>query len=315
MSEKLIQGKSLFVTYPIGHALVRAVDGVSLTIDHKESVALVGESGSGKTTLGKIITGLIPHQRGQLFVMGKPAKGVPIPEVQMVFQESTASLNPRLDVGKLVEEGLVIQGLTDRKKRRQHVIEALAAVGLGPEYISRRPYQLSGGQRQRVALARALILRPRLVVLDEPVSALDVTTGAQLLQMISHLQQTYGLAYLMISHNLAVVRQTCSVVMVMYMGKIVEKGPVANVFHDPGHYYTRMLLDAHPAPDPRERNEFTAFGDPNDSLTPPSGCRFHPRCVAAIPRCARIPPGFVERSSGHFAACHLALAQKPPIYR
>ncbi|MCW3490873.1 oligopeptide/dipeptide ABC transporter ATP-binding protein [Dethiobacter alkaliphilus] len=306
MSEYIIEGKNLFAGYPAGHKWVKAVEGVSLNVQSGEAVALVGESGSGKTTLGKVLAGLLPHRQGRLYIGQKPATGRPVGEIQMVFQDSSAALNPRLTVSKLVEEGLVIHGERNKKERLQAVMDALTAVGLTAEYFNRFPHQMSGGERQRVALARALIMQPKMVVLDEPVSALDVTTGAQLLQMIGDLQKKYGLAYVMISHNLAVVRHVCSRVMVMYMGKIVEKGPVADVFAKPGHYYTEMLLEAHPLPDPRLRKDFAGYGDPPDSVKPPSGCRFHPRCRAAVAKCKRIPPGFAEISPGHLAACHLA---------
>ncbi|MDW7651206.1 MAG: ABC transporter ATP-binding protein [Bacillota bacterium] len=306
MTKPLVEAKNIYAGYSVGTGnFLRAVAGVSLSVDRAQAVGLVGESGSGKTTLGKVIAGLISPVAGRLLIGGGQAEGRPRPDIQMVFQDSTAALNPRMTVGALVGEGLMINKTDSKEARRQIVAETLAAVGLPLTVLNRYPHQFSGGQRQRIALARALIMRPNLVVLDEPVSALDVTAGAQILQMLMRLKTEYGLSYLLISHNLAVVRQICDRVAVMYLGKIVENGPVQNVFAAPGHKYTKMLLQSHLLPDPTKKQEFTDCGEPADPYHPPQGCRFHPRCESAVGYCARVPPGFVTIRPGHRAACHL----------
>jgi oligopeptide/dipeptide ABC transporter ATP-binding protein len=290
-----------------GHRINKAVDGVSFYVNEKETVGLVGESGSGKTTLGKMITGLIKPNRGSLYWEGKRIDAGLRKEIQMVFQDSSAALNPRISVAGLVEESLIIQKVGDREERKNRVIQMLREVGLDEYVLERYPHQLSGGQRQRVALARTLILRPRLVVLDEPVSALDATAGARLLWLLGQLQQTFGLSFLMVSHNLAAVRQVCARVSVMYLGKIVETGAVEAVFNCPGHPYTRLLLDCHPLPDPRVRLAIISSGELPDPFSPPTGCRFHPRCSRMESKCRRIPPPQTEIRPDQTVACHRPL--------
>lgn len=309
MNRPFLEAINIHAGYGSGSDIFRAVCGVSLTVGKASAVGLVGESGSGKTTLGKVVTGLSAPMQGRLLIAGKPSGAKPRRDIQMVFQDSSASLNPCMNVSRLVEEGLLINSSLDSDGRHKQVAETLASVGLGEDILHRYPHQFSGGQRQRIALARALIMRPKLVVLDEPVSALDVTAGAQLLQMLLRLKREYGLSYLLISHNLAVVRQICETVAVMYLGKIVEHGPVESVFENPRHYYTRMLLDAHLLPDPGKKQTLGGYSELPDPFHPPAGCRFHPRCASAIPRCKRVPPGFVTLTAGHRSACHLANAK------
>ncbi|HZK23875.1 MAG TPA: ABC transporter ATP-binding protein [Oscillospiraceae bacterium] len=285
-----------------------AVDGVSFTLAPGSALGLVGESGSGKSTLGKCIAGLLCPQRGRIIFRGQEITGNTNRDIQLVFQDSATALNPRMKVSALVEEGLQIQRIGSAKERQKAATELLQTVGLELSLCSRYPYQLSGGQRQRVALARTLILKPQLLILDEPVSSLDVTAGARLLALLHDLKAKHHLTYILISHDLAVVRQLCQRVAVMYAGKLVEIGEVTTVFSQPRHYYTKMLLASHPVPDPRQRKlpETNIYSEPLDPTLRPTGCRFHPRCPAADSHCRRIPPGFKEFAKGHYAACHQA---------
>ncbi|NLZ39391.1 MAG: ABC transporter ATP-binding protein [Firmicutes bacterium] len=302
-SNNLLEVKNIVYAY----GQVTAVDGVSFALVDKDSLGLVGESGSGKSTLGRCIAGLLKPQRGRILYRGHVINGQLHKEIQLVFQDSFAALNPRMKVGSLVEEGLIINRNGNKEERRRKVREVLQTVGIDPELISRFPHQLSGGQRQRVALARTLILNPRLLILDEPVSSLDVTTGMRLLSLLRDLKFKHNLAYIFISHDLAVVRQICRRVAVMYAGKIVELGDVEAVFSRPAHFYTKLLLEAHPIPDPEQRKVIEIRGEAVDLLSPPSGCRFHPRCLAADQRCRRVPPPFIKVADNHKAACHKAL--------
>ncbi len=303
--EGILALKGIAAVYPSGaRRFVKAVDGVSLTILGRETFGLVGESGSGKTTLGKIIAGLERPCSGSLHFKGERVDPGIRREIQMVFQDSAAALNPRLNVADLVEEGLVIQKKGDRAERMQHVSRILYDVGLDKKMLKRYPHQLSGGQRQRVALARTLVVLPSVIVLDEPVSALDVTASARLLLLLARLKETYGLSYLFISHNLAVVLQICERVAVMYLGKIVETGRVETVFNFPAHPYTRLLLDAHPHPDPKKKMPFFQLTESENLLSTTLGCRFHPRCPEASFRCRRVAPVLAQKNEGHFVACH-----------
>jgi peptide/nickel transport system ATP-binding protein/oligopeptide transport system ATP-binding protein len=296
MAKPLLEVKNVVVQFPRerrsgDRVYVRAVDRVSLQIFQGDAFGLVGESGCGKTTLGKTIVGLLNPSRGQILFNGEPLlPGRYRPQdMQMVFQDPYAALNPRMTVRSLVQEGLRIQRVGETEIR-ERVLEILAAVGLAREHLLNCPHEFSGGQRQRISLARALVLRPKLLVLDEPLSALDVSVQAQLLYLLHDLKKKYNLSYLMISHNLAVIRQLCRHVAVMYMGRIVETGHVDRVFSNPRHYYTRMLLDA---------------SQPTDPFLPPGGCRFHPRCLQAKLKCRTVPPVLAEAVPGHYTACHL----------
>ena len=274
-------------------ALVRALDGVSCTVDEGRTLAVVGESGCGKSTLARQVTMIERPTAGALRIAGSDVTRADAatlkrlrPLVQMVFQNPYASLNPRKRVGSLLEEPLAISSNLGAGERRNAALAMMARVGLKPEHYRRYPHMFSGGQRQRIAVARALMLHPRLVVADEPVSALDVSIQAQVLNLLMDLQQDLGIAYLFISHNLQVVRHIADTVMVMYLGKTVEYGPKPAVFSRPAHPYTRGLLASTPTLDPNGRRERRVLkGELPSPLNPPAGCRFHTRCPHAVARC------------------------------
>ena len=299
-------------------ARLRAVDTVSLTVDEGETVALVGESGSGKSTLGRLLLGLLEPSAGDLRYRGTPLADLRGPawrayraEVQAVFQDTSASLNPRRTIGASLLAPLRYNRGLSSADARAEVARLLGRVGLDPQtFADRFPHQLSGGQRQRVGLARALASQPRLVVADEPVSALDVSVRAQALKLMQELQAQEGLAYLFITHDLGVARVIAQRVMVMYLGAIVEEGRAEDVFARPSHPYTRALIAAAPVPDPwRPLRPRTLKGDIPSPLTPPPGCRFHPRCPFAQPVCReQVPPiiAFPGQGIEQRAACHFA---------
>lgn len=309
MDNKLLELKSVSLFYPVpGRTIdkIRAVDNVSLQIRTGEALGLVGESGCGKSTLGKITAGLLEPDNGRLFFLGKPHGGRCRRDIQMVFQDSHGSLNPRMKVGSLVEEGLIVSKAGGASDRMRIVLETLSSVGLREDCLNRYPHEFSGGQRQRISLARTLVLQPKLLVLDEPVSSLDVTVQAQLLELLNRLKREREISYLFISHNLAVLRQVCERVAVMYMGKIVEIGPVSAVFSNPKHFYTAMLLDCQLLPIPSFKNKkFYTADEPKPILSRYSGCRFYSRCVYAVPYCRNVPPPLHEVGYGHRSACHL----------
>jgi dipeptide transport system ATP-binding protein len=293
--------------------LVRALDGVSFAVGQGETLAVVGESGCGKSTLARQVTMIERPTAGSLHIDGQDVATADRatlkllrPRVQMVFQNPFASLNPRKKVGTLLEEPLALNTDLTAAARRDAALAMMARVGLRPEHYRRYPHMFSGGQRQRIAVARALMLHPRLVVADEPVSALDVSIQAQVLNLLMELQEELGIAYLFISHNLQVVRHIADTVMVMYLGKAVEYGPKAAVFERPAHPYTRALLASTPTLDARVRRERIVLkGELPSPLNPPSGCAFHTRCPYAIERCrtevpALLPLGDVQ------VACHRA---------
>ncbi|NDP41557.1 MAG: dipeptide ABC transporter ATP-binding protein [Aromatoleum sp.] len=292
---------------------VRALDGVSFAVRAGETLAVVGESGCGKSTLARQVTMIERPTSGALRLGGVDvATGDAAtlkrmrPLVQMVFQNPYASLNPRKKVGTLLEEPLAINLDLDRAARRERADAMMAKVGLRPEHYHRYPHMFSGGQRQRIAVARALMLNPRLVVADEPVSALDVSIQAQVLNLLMDLQQETGIAYLFISHNLQVVRHIADAVLVMYLGRTVEAGPKQVIFTRPAHPYTRALLASTPVLDPRRRRERIVLqGELPSPLNPPSGCAFHMRCPYAIERCRTEVP-LLEPLGGAMVACHRA---------
>jgi len=293
--------------------LVRALDGVTFRIDEGETLAVVGESGCGKSTLARQVTMIERPSAGTLLIEGedvaradRPTLKRLRPRVQMVFQNPYASLNPRKRVSALLEEPLAINGTAEPRERREAALAMMARVGLKPEHYRRYPHMFSGGQRQRIAVARALMLEPRLLVADEPVSALDVSIQAQVLNLLMELKEQLGIAYLFISHNLQVVRHIADAVMVMYFGKAVEHGPKQTIFQRPAHPYTRALLASTPTLDPRARRERIALkGELPSPLDPPSGCAFHTRCPYAIERCRAEVPALLPLGDAS-VACHRA---------
>ena len=316
----LLSIDALTVHFDTAQGLVRAVDGVSLSLKKGETLGLVGESGCGKSTLGKAIVGLVKPTGGTVRLDGAEISGLSRRELrryrarlQMIFQDPYASLNPRLRVGKIIAEPLSVHGIGDARSRRDMVVQLAERVGLRPEMLERHPHEFSGGQRQRIGIARALALNPDIIICDEPVSALDVSVQAQVVNLLGDLQRERGLAYLFISHDLSVVQHLAHSVAVMYLGKIVERAPRRSLWARPLHPYTRTLLAAVPVPDPDQPkliDQPMVEGELPSPLNPPSGCRFRTRCPYAQAVCAEQEPALKDLGDGHFAACHF-VERKP----
>jgi len=315
--QKLFPIRKGFLKRTVGH--VRAVDGVNFHIDEGETLGLVGESGCGKTTTARCILRAIEPTRGEIFMRVKDGSVIEMGrlrpselralrrEMQMIFQDPFTSLNPRMTLLDLVGEPLLVHGMKRGREREERVADLLRSVGLRPEYMRRFPHAFSGGERQRIGIARALALHPRLVVADEPVSALDVSVQAQILNLLVDLQAEFQLTYLFVAHDLSVVRHISNRVAVMYVGRIVELATTTELFTTPKHPYTAALLSAVPEPDPRIRSKRIVLeGEVANPAAPPSGCYFHPRCAYAIDRCRTEAPAWREVSPAHFVACHRA---------
>ncbi|MGI6142560.1 MAG: ABC transporter ATP-binding protein [bacterium] len=317
--DKLVELQNVKKYFPHGTSFfgsptgwVKAVDGVSLTISSQTTFGLLGESGCGKSTLGRVLVRLLPITAGKVFFAGKDVFAVPAGELrklrremQIVFQDPFGSLNPRMTVGDIIGEPLVVHNIFKKAAdRRRRVKELLEVVGLQPAYAHRYPHEFSGGQRQRIAIARALALRPRFIVCDEPVSALDVSIQSQIINLLQDLQEQFGLTYLFISHDLSVVKHICDTIAVMYLGKIVEEAPAGDLYHNPLHPYTQALMGAIPAEHPRDRKQRQLLaGDVPSPINPPPGCRFHTRCPKAKDVCKLEEPQMREMG-GRRVACH-----------
>jgi oligopeptide transport system ATP-binding protein len=310
----LLEVEGLVTSFPLkGGGRVRAVDGVDLAVRRGETLAVVGESGCGKSTLARSVLRLVEPAAGRVrfagedvLALGREALRRRRRDMQLVFQDPLASLDPRFTVGRSLAEPFVVHGIGTPAGRRDRVAELLRLVGLDASTADRYPHEFSGGQRQRIGIARAIALEPKLVVLDEPVSALDVSIQSQILNLLLDLKERLGLSYLFISHDLGVVRAVADRVAVMYLGRVVETAPVERLFAGPAHPYAQALLAAVPRPDPARRRRRTAtVGEPPDPARPPPGCPFHPRCPRAMAVCRAAMPERTEVAAGHAVRCHI----------
>lgn len=318
--QPLLKVKGLKTYFPVYGGIfgnlqgyVHAVDDVSFNVYKGETLGLVGESGCGKSTLAQTIMRIVPATSGSINMDGKDVLALSREELrrlrsdfQIIFQDPYSSLDPRMSIGSIIEEPLLVHGITDAKERRRRAIDIMNVVGLEESYFERYPHEFSGGQRQRVSIARSLILYPKLMLCDEPVSALDVSIQSQILNLIKKLQKQFDLTLIFISHSLNVVRHVSDRVAVMYLGKIVEIADSEDIFNKPKHPYTKALLSAIPLPDPfLKRERILLQGDLPSPKNPPDGCRFHTRCPEAIDRCKYETPEIMDFGDGHCAACHL----------
>ena len=321
MSQPILQLNDVKTHFPVKRGLlieknvgaVKAVDGVSLTLNEGDIVGLVGESGCGKSTLARTILRLVPLTDGTVVLNGRNISELTReemrrarPDAQLIFQDPYASLNPRMTVYHAIAEPMLVHCKATKADVRARVAELMELVGLAPRFMKKYPHEFSGGQRQRIAIARTLALRPRLIIADEPVSALDVSVQAQILNLIADLCKRERLTMIFITHDLSVVRHIAETIAVMYLGKIVELGPAADVLDHPQHPYTQALISAIPIPDPkreRARKRTILQGDPPSPMNPPNGCAFHPRCPIATPECRQVSPPLEQKEAGHQAAC------------
>ena len=321
-SEPLLQVRNLVKNFPAGGGflggsgeMVHAVDGISFEIGAGETLGLVGESGCGKSTTGRCVLRLIEPTAGEVWLEGKnvtaldgKALGALRRDMQIIFQDPYASLNPRMTIGAIIGEALTIHRLAaTRAEFEDRIVELLRHVGLNPDHMRRYPHEFSGGQRQRIGIARALAVSPKLIVCDEPVSALDVSVQAQVINLLADLQDQFHLSYLFIAHDLAVVQHISSRVAVMYLGRIVELAPSEALYENPRHPYTEALLSAVPTPDPTiKKQRLRLEGDIPNPINPPSGCHFHTRCpIRELPLCSTEKPELKQTADGHWVACHL----------